>query len=228
MLYAVKHNKVNRAIFKANEDSLTSSIFERLMYLPQELMHRIFIDSLLDTIPDLELHQIERIEFWPNWSSENTTNSKRVEPDVFIRTVKQDIIIEAKRLDDKQQDSEQWKREIQAYKNEYCEDKKTTVFIALGGLYKKETETITVSGDAHLIYKCTWKSILNAVQNSIHDLELGANYTNNNKALLKILNDIVLCLELFGFSTSLWLERFVQAPRIQQKSLSNLSIKWIN
>lgn len=34
MIYAIQNNKVNRGIYKANEDALTSSIFERFMYLP--------------------------------------------------------------------------------------------------------------------------------------------------------------------------------------------------
>ena len=179
MIYAVKHNKVNRAIYKANEDALTSSIFERFMYLPQELTQHIFTEALLDSIPDLDLTKFESIRYWPNWSPEDTTNTTRVEPDVFIRTNNQDIIIEAKRHDENQQDPKQWGREIQAYNNEYSDDEKPLVFIALGGLYKNNTETITVKDVAHLIYKCTWKSILNTIQHIIHDMELATNYPNN-------------------------------------------------
>lgn len=228
MIYAVKHNKVNRAIYKANEDALTSSIFERFMYLPQELTQHIFTEALLDSIPDLDLTKLESITYWPNWNPEHTTNTKRVEPDVFIRTTKQDIIIEAKRHDDKQQDAGQWSREIQAYYNEYNDDEKPLVFIALGGLYKKETETIKVKDVEHLVYKCTWKSILNTIQHIIHDMELATNYTNNTIAITKILQDMVLCFELFGFSTALWLERFIKAPQIKQTSLNYFSESWIN
>ena len=228
MIYAIKHNKVNRAIFKANEDALTSSIFERLMYLPQELVHHIFKKSLFDRIEGLELHQIERIEFWPNWDSEYTDNKYRVQPDVFIRTNKQDIIIEAKRLDIKQQDKGQWEREIQAYHNEYKDENKPLVFIALGGLYNETTEIMNVGNGKHNIYMCSWKSILNTVQNIVHDMELATNYTNSNIAITKILKDIVLCFELFGFSTSLWLERLIKAPKIQQQSINYFSTSWTN
>jgi hypothetical protein len=228
MIYAVKHNKVNRAIYKANEDALTSSIFERFMYLPQELTQHIFTEALLDSIPDLDLTKFESIRYWPNWSPEDTTNTTRVEPDVFIRTNNQDIIIEAKRHDENQQDPKQWGREIQAYNNEYSDDEKPLVFIALGGLYKNNTETITVKDVAHLIYKCTWKSILNTIQHIIHDMELATNYTNNNIAVSKILQDMVLCFELFGFSTALWLERFIKAPQIQKQSINYFSTSWTN
>ncbi|MBD3862320.1 hypothetical protein [Olleya marilimosa] len=228
MIYAVKHNKVNRAIYKANEDALTSAIFERFMYLPQELVQYIFTEALFDSIPNLDLTKFESITYWPNWSPEHTTNTTRVEPDVFIRTNNQDIIIEAKRYDENQQDPDQWSREIQAYYNEYSDDEKPLIFIALGGLYKNKTETINVKDVAHLVYKCTWKSILNTIQHIIHDMELATNYTNNNIAVTKILQDMVLCFELFGFSTALWLERFIKAPQLQKQSINYFSTSWTN
>lgn len=228
MIYAIKHNKVKRAIFKANEDALTSSIFERLMYLPQELLHHIFATALFDDIENLELHQIESITFWPNWSAEYTLNASRVEPDVFIRTAKQDIIIEAKRYDVNQQYVDQWEKEIQAYYNEYAHESKPLLFIALGGLYTHETQIIDVNGNEHKIYMCAWKSLLNTIQHIIYDMELASNYTNSNVALARILKDIVLCFELFGFPTALWLERFIKAPKIQQQSLNYFSSQWTN
>jgi hypothetical protein len=228
MIYAIKHNKVNRAIFKANEDALTSSIFERLMYLPKELLHHVFETSLYDEIPHLNLQQIQSITYWPSWNSDNTSNISRVEPDIFIRNLTHDVIVEAKRNDSKQQSQQQWENEIKAYYNEYAEDNKPLVFIALGGIHTKKTTMISVLGVDHSIYMCTWKSILNTIQNIIHDMELATNYTNNNIAINKILKDMVLCFELFGFSTSLWLERFIKAPKIQQQSINYYSTIWTN
>lgn len=228
MIYAVQYNKVNRAIYKANEDALTSSIFERFMYLPQEFLQHILTTALFDTIEGLSLHQIESITYWPNWSPKNTTNSKRVEPDVFIRTATQDIIIEAKRYDAKQQSKTQWKNEIQAYYNEFSDDSKELIFIALGGLHIKKTESITVNNKAHSIYKCTWQAILTVVQDVIYNMELASSYTNNNKAITNILKDLVLCFELFGFSSALWLDRFIQAPNIKQESINYFSNSWTN
>lgn len=228
MIYAVKHNQVNRAIYKGNEDALTSSIFERFMYLPQEMVQHIFTTALFDTIEGLDLHQTNSITYWPNWNSENTSNKTRVIPDVFIRTAMHDILIEAKRYDAKQQSKSQWKNEIQAYNNEYEEDNKALIFIALGGLHSKQTESIKVRGIEYSIYKCTWKSILNTIQHIIHDMELATNYTNNNIAITKILQDMVLCFELFGFSSALWLERFIPAPQIKQESINYFSQSWTN
>ncbi|RFC55011.1 hypothetical protein [Brumimicrobium aurantiacum] len=228
MLHAIKHNKVNRTIYKANEDALTSSVFERLMYLPQELLHYIFTTALFDTIEGLELHQIESIEFWPKWDPEYTYNKNHVEPDVFIRTVKQDIIIEAKRNDTKQQSKHQWRNEIQSYYNEYAEDEKQLVFIALGGLYSTETETIEVKEVSHQIYKCTWKSVLNTILNVTYDIEQASNYTNNIRAVLNVLSDMVMCFELFGYPTSPWLERFIKSVKINNQSIQYFSTSWTN
>lgn len=228
MIYAIKHNKVNRAIFKANEDALTSSIFERLMYLPQELLHHVFENSLYDKIPHLNLQQIQSITYWPSWNSDKTSNILRVEPDIFIRNLTHDVIIEAKRYDSRQQSRHQWEKEIKAYYNEYAEDNKPLVFIALGGLHTTETSIITVFGVNHSIYMCSWKSILDTIQHIIYDMELATLYTYNNKAITKILKDIVLCFELFGFSTSLWLERFIKPPKIRQQSINHFSTTWTN
>lgn len=228
MIYAVKHNKVNRGIYKANEDALTSTIFERLLYLPKELMHHIIYTSLMVNIEGLELHQIESITYWPTWNAKGIKYKSRVEPDIFIRTTKQDIIIEAKRYDKNQQSQTQWSNEIHAYNNEYAEDEKPLVFIALGGLHSKETQSITVKDQQYDVYKCTWKAILNTIQDLIHEMETASIHTHHNEAILNILNDMVLSFELFGFSTSLWLERFIKAPQIKQESITYFAKEWTN
>jgi hypothetical protein len=67
MIYAVKHNKVDRNQFKLNEDSLTSSVFERLMYLPKEMFQYILENALYETIPDLNIGPVgmEQIQLIP-------------------------------------------------------------------------------------------------------------------------------------------------------------------
>jgi hypothetical protein len=226
MIYAIKNNKVPRSIYKGNEDSLTSSIFERLMYLPQELTRHILETALFDAVPGLDFYKLQSITYWPYWKSENTTNSRNVEPDIFIRTETHDIIIEAKRYDSKQQSSTQWRNEIQGYNNEYKDDEKPLIFIALGGLHSEETELLTVAGEVHNIYKCRWVGILNAVTDVKYKMELSKHLTNNNTAVCNILDDMILCFALFGFSTAHWLERFVQPPQIKQQSLNYFYKSW--
>jgi hypothetical protein len=224
MIYAVKHNKVNRAIYKANEDALTSSIFERFMYLPKDLFQYILKEALQDVVANLDLHTIVNIEYWPNWNPEHTTNKNRVEPDVFIRTATQDIIIEAKRYDAKQQSKTQWENEIQAYINEYSEDGKPLIFIALGGLHNQHTETIKVKNQQYQVYKCKWQAILQAINNLKYMLELTKGMLNTNEAILNILEDMIISFGLFGFSTADWLERFIPPSHIKKATINQLAL----
>lgn len=228
MIYAIKNNKVPRNIYKGNEDSLTSSIFERLMYLPHELAQHILETALFDSIPGLDFYKLQSINYWPYWNSENTTNSRNVEPDIFIRTETHDIIIEAKRYDSKQQSSTQWRNEIQAYNNEYMVDEKPLIFIALGGLNSEELEILKVKGRDYKIYKCKWVGILNAVTDVKYKMELSKSLTTNSTAVCNILDDMMLCFALFGFSTAHWLERFLPAVHIKNESINFLSQSWKN
>lgn len=230
MIYAVKHNKVNRGLYKANEDALTASIFERLRYLPKELMHHILQEALIDSIPDLDLKQLESIEFWSGWSADNTTNSTRVEPDLFIRTATHDLIIEAKRYDGKQQLRGQWEKEIQAWHNEYGEEEKPKklLFIALGGLHTSETEEVHLNGEIIKIYKCTWSAILQEVKEIRNELERAKGYSHQNESICYILDDLILCFALFGFSTADWFEHFIPFPRINPSSLTFFNQPWKN
>ena len=226
MIHAIKHNKVKRTIFKGNEDSLTSSIFERLMYLPQELVHYILEKSLYDAIADFDFYQFESIEFWPRWNSTDTSNSKSVEPDLFIRTTKHDLIVEAKRHDAKQQYRGQWANEVQAYLNEYEDDAKPLLFIALGGIHTTETEKIVVKGIEIKIIKCTWSRILNTISELHFQLESNAYLTNATKAQSKILEDMILCFALFGFSTAPFFERFIKPISIDPMSIKKIKQVW--
>lgn len=228
MIYAVKHNKVNRGLYKANEDSLTAAVFERLMYLPKELFQYILEKALFENISDLDLNTLESIEYWPNWNPDYTDNSNHVQPDIFIRTSKSDIIIEAKRYDKGQQIKSQWHNEIQAYYNEYNEDEKKMIFIALGGIHREDTELFEIKGLKCPVYKCTWVRILDVIKEVKYRLEHSFDLTHNNIALNKILSDLVLCFALYGFSTAEWFERFLPPQNIKISGIQFLSSEWKN
>lgn len=57
-----------KKFFKKSEDSLTSSIFERLLYLPTNIFWQILTKSIVDK----ELYQLQAelvsFEFWPRLS----------------------------------------------------------------------------------------------------------------------------------------------------------------
>lgn len=227
MIYAVKHNKVDRNQFKLNEDSLTSSVFERLMYLPRELFQNILEKALYDTIPGLDLTKLESVEYWPNWDATDTGNMNHVKPDVFIRTKETDIIIEAKRYDLKQQDPGQWRNQVVAYRNEYKEDQKRLIYIALGGIRNTKTESVLHSDNPVNIYKCKWQKILDEVKDILYRLETSYDLTNSHTAIYNILNDIILSFEMYGYSTGEWLEKFIKPISNSSRSL-NIILKQNN
>ncbi len=228
MIYAVKHNKVDRNQFKLNEDSLTSSVFERLMYLPKEMFQHILEKALYDTIPLLDLTSLESVEYWPNWSANGTSNSSHVQPDVFIRTQKADIIIETKRYDTKQQDPNQWRNQVIAYHTEYGEYQKELIYIALGGLNSKKAVSVPHDYYTTKIYKCKWQGILDEVKKVLYRLESSYDLTNNHTAIHNILSDIILAFGMYGYSTAEWFEKFIKPIKISQSGINLLSQEWTN
>lgn len=232
MLQAVNKNKVGynfnilgeswKEYFKTSEDSLTSSVFERLFYLPVELFWNIFRKSCCDEILPEFSGPINYFEFWPHWeSSEQSENVNFVEPDLFIRFNNFDIIIESKRWDQNQQNKKQWENEILAYNKEYKEESKKVFLIALGGISDKKTEKF---GDTPIV-KCKWKDILQSVKEiySRLDREQGVLYVNDS--VRRILNDIIIAFRLHGFSVGAWFDSFfVENLRIYnyQKQLNIL------
>lgn len=214
MLHAIHHNKIPRDLFRGNEDSLTAAVFERLRYLPKELLHHIIHQAVYQNIPCLDLYQMESMEFWPNWDPTDTSNSNRVEPDVFIRTPKTDVIIEAKRYDRYQQTEIQWRNQIQAYHNEYREEGKDLIYIALGGIHELRSSPLEVFGRTFPIYKSDWSKLLEAIKEVKINLEYGANLLNTSYSVLRILDDLILCFSMYGFSTSDGFDRFISPAKI--------------
>lgn len=80
----------------------------------------------------VECGGLETREFWPRWKNDIKGRSQ-TEPDLFLRFEKCDIIIEAKRYDGGGQKKEQIEREIESYRREYSNEKKTFYLFMLGG-----------------------------------------------------------------------------------------------
>lgn len=220
MLYAVKHNRRLLEQFKLNEDSFTSTIFERLMYLPKELFQSILVNSLDETIPALDLTSIELVEYWPKWCGQGTGNPKFVSPDLFIRTQKSDIIIEAKRTDINQQDRTQWENQVTAYYNEYTKDNKELIYIALGGIRNPTTDEVSRRSNAPTkIFKCKWQRILSVVKNTLNRLESSHHLTHGQTAIHNILTDIIMAFGMYGYFTGEWLEKSVKPAYISSDNL---------
>ena len=127
MIQALLHHKSHIELI---EDEKTSMIIGTLLHLPATLMLKIIFDAVGDRPSALtkktEEHLLKMPEFWPRWFAEGTSNDHHhVEPDVFMRFGSFDLIIEAKRNDDKTfQYIDQLNNELIAYGNEYGKENK--------------------------------------------------------------------------------------------------------
>ena len=155
LIHSTLYNK------NTNEDPKTSTIFEHLLLLPDNILWSLLRNSSRTYKQELpeEIGYLEKFEFWPKWDPNNTSNSTYVEPDIFIRYNLIDIIVEAKYQDGAGQYQEEWLREIQAYYNEYSSDKKQVVLLSVGGNSDYKAEII----NSCKILKINWSDLLDSV-----------------------------------------------------------------
>lgn len=209
MLSAINRNKVK---LELKEDTLTSSIFDLLSYLPQEIFEKLLQGSVYgNSLKEINTGKILEIEFWPHWNSEETENKNFVEPDVFIQFENLDLIVEAKRMDENQQSEEQWKKEIQAYKNEFKEKGKEFFLLAIGGIYKEEERDF----ENCKVIKCKWTTLLSEVKK--------VRENNSIDSTIRILDGIILAFQLHGYFTSEWFNEF---PNPKNYEINNDSIEF--
>lgn len=142
------------------EDFKTFATIGQLRYLPSDLFwHLLRASSVFPKSLPETAGKLEAFEMWPSWDSKDTSNSIRVEPDVFIRFTHFDLIIEVKIKDSKGQTSDQWKKEITAYHNTYGTDTHRDFFLlALGGNSNLDRDT-----EHDYVHKATWTNLLHAV-----------------------------------------------------------------
>src|SRR6266568_1660228 len=90
------------------ENSQTAAVFTDLLHLPAEDFWRILCNACYTKLLPQYAGEPRLVEFWPKWNPNKTQNENYVEPDVFIRFSSFDLIIEAKREDERQQCRGQW------------------------------------------------------------------------------------------------------------------------
>ena len=139
MFYGVTKNKLDLANAQC-EDSLTSSVFERLALLSDENLWWVLRNACdkqalaAKPLPE-DVGKLEKVEFWPSWKPDPQLerNNLRVEPDVFLRFERYDIIVEAKRSDFEQsQNKAQLENELGAWYQEF-EGGRPVLLLAIGG-----------------------------------------------------------------------------------------------
>lgn len=216
MYHSLYHHK------DTNEDPKTSSVFETMLMLPDEIVWSVIRNACFDNsnLPSFA-GQIESYYFWPHWDPTNTTNSNFVEPDVFIRFQGFDLIIEAKYGEVGGQYRQQWKNEIVAYRNEYDKGKPVH-FIAVGGNADKNNDVIHIDDDI-VVNKCSWLSLLIQISRFKEDFIAPTFTSTYNSYILRQLSLIELAFNLNGVYNIKWFEDLKQSnPIIPTQSISEL------
>jgi hypothetical protein len=211
------------------EDSCTGGVFDLLKYLPTELFWQILKNSLLlDNLPTV-CGTIENIEFWPKWSVkelEEVKNTNYIEPDVFISFTDFDVIIEAKRYDEKQQNPNQHYDQLTTYFNELNEkgsEYKKVYYVLLGGLHIADTtEEISVANHTVQLSKLKWSSLLDAVVSVKTSIE--KQVLKHQKPMLLLLEDVITVLAIHGFHKKKWLSN-MPTTTISQIFITNFKYK---
>lgn len=207
------------SFFKANEDSLSSSVFGLLLYLPVETLLKLINKACYQPTKFPISSKIVSYEFWPHWDNTGTENGLYVEPDIFIRFDTFDLIIEAKRYDfTNLQFHSQWEKEIKGYMNEYSDENKKMYFIALGGFkdFWQPQSSVQVDNKTYDIIVLGWKSLLNTVTSELDYLKEYNPVTDNH--IVRILEDVVKAFELHNFYTGYLFNTLTKSYRIKHLS----------
>lgn len=215
MIYSTKHNK------RTNEDPKTSVVFENLMLLPDNVFWSILKSAAAnkDILPDDAGLLNDNYSFWPKWNSNSrydSGNINYVEPDVFFRFENVDVIVEAKYSDSVGQFRDEWTREFQAYLNEYEDDRKKVVLLAVGGNSSFEREPALIEGCHKCpIVKYSWMGLLKAVlefdKNELSNVQ--NEYQSSMKRIIKNLEQGFQNIGVYKFN-----------KKVELKGLSNLFV----
>lgn len=200
-----------KGTLNACEDSLTATVFDTLKYLPTELFWHILKHSqYYDKLPKYP-GEIESISYWDNWNSKGTKNTRYVQPDVFIRFEEFDLILEAKRYDEYQQNILQIENEIVAYQNEFGSLSKKVYLLQVGGLQHKNDEGNIRKGNIEVIVsKTDWTKILDSCITIQERLKLSN--LSINESYSRILEDTINGFGLHGYFKKNWLKEIKIIP----------------
>ena len=230
MIHALTHGNTG---LKIKEDTLTAFVLGQMLFLPDNLIWKIFREACFDKSLPEYVGKLEAFEFWAYWNMEGSNSY--VEPDVFIRFEKIDIIVEAKRYDTNQQNPNQWKREFIGYRNEYSEEERKVIMFAIGGIHKEETETITIPKDkgnsesiSAEVFKFKWQNILNEIIRIKEKLEVSEGLFENASALVRTTNSVIKAFEMHGYFTGQWLDSLPNQYLISSdNNITNWKIKYV-
>lgn len=222
------------AFINPNENSLTASVFSHLLHLPTELWWQLLRGACRSGRLPANVGELRSVDFRPKWDPTDvvTGNNTYVEPDLFLRFDSLDLIVEAKRWDNRQQNPQQWKAQLRAYWNQYASKQKNAVtpgqvqIIALGGLWTTEDQDASVqvpSGAAGQrgpeqvtitcpVHMCRWGWLLTRCQGLARELNRLRYPSSQTNAHQRILDHLIGLFEAHDFRTGMWYEEML--PRV--------------
>lgn len=229
MLQALFHNKLGHAIkdgsFKGIEDTLTSSVFGLLQYLPEDLFWdalRSSCGSSAETLPE-SIGAIRNVHFWERLGATGTHNTHCVEPDVWIEADEYDIIVEAKKSDSADENTQyysQWFNEIVALSNtNEHQDDKGLVFLAIGGNSTLKDQEVTVMGNTQIVHTGSWFDLLGGV------LHLREGIDREQRNVLRILDDVITAMQYHNIVHTIWFDSLMK-DGIESDAFTFISRDW--
>lgn len=229
-------NAIARRKFKLQkdlkEDTLTSSVLDYLLLLPDSMIWEILRKSNSENLElPLFVGKLLNVDFWPNWDTKDVpevSNTSYIEPDVFIEFEYADIIIEAKRYDDNQQSIEQWTDQIKIYNENIGNDsdEKPLIYLAIGGVWSDKKSIIIVDSKPYDIYKLRWRQLMEVVTAYTRSIEQSIGIIPNSGSYLRILQTIIDALALHGYYTSnhVWFDTIDTTQNNITNSLTEISL----
>jgi hypothetical protein len=194
-----------RHAYRASEDLLTATIFERLAYLDGARFWQILASTFRSGgLPQRRVAELREIEFWPFWQDAVEKLGQSVEPDVVLTFSIGDpaqsvvLIVECKAGGGLQY-PDQWAREWAAFDARWATSERPDEvwLLALGGV--PEGAARTVSGFTERIRK-SWGLEIRAVAADWTDLAQVLEEIEASSVFeARVLQDLALALDLHGY-----------------------------
>lgn len=213
-----------------NEDSLTAIVFGLMTYLPGEVAWSLLQRSGTG-LPAYKVGRLDQAEFWPAWSPQGT-NTLRTEPDAYLRFIMGDpevvidIIVETKRAPKAHQKVEQWRDQIESYRDTILGEEAVrpdrAFYLAVSGLAKgKDKLLLSFNRPENLdppveIIFCEWTDLSNAARQLRDE---GAGPTS------RVMTMIMQGLAQGGFVERIYFNSFERPTRLefQTRKVSTLA-----
>ncbi|MFH0267298.1 hypothetical protein [Vibrio rumoiensis] len=195
------------SVFKAREDLLTSTVFERFAYLSDEIQAYLIAQWFLHCsghAPN-NIGELVDISYWPRFSHEHNNGSNQVEPDLILHFEHANILVEVKPPEGGDQYKWQWQKEIESFlQNTEDECDKPLYFFAIGRIEQvdairwaksllKQNEQLKGLG------ALKWQVVTDQLIELVSDKGLNISVSKQDK---RIIGDILEGLSLYGLKIS--------------------------